>query len=101
MKYKQAKQYVHILNNGVYMAKKSINNAIPNEEEICYSSKSMKAILEEDGWGLIDENMLKKYKITYSSNVLLANKKKILFNLINEKILTNLNPFKPIRVANS
>ncbi len=43
---------------------------------------SNKKIAENDKFDVIEERKLKKYKITFSTNELLANKKKILFNVV-------------------
>jgi hypothetical protein len=76
MKHEMASKYVEFLTNGVYINK---NITDSTHEELIFSNKK---IAENDMFDVIEERKLKKYKITFSTNELLANKKKILFNVV-------------------
>ena len=71
-----ASKYVEILTNGVYISK---NITDQEHIELIFSNKK---IAEDEKFDFIEKIKLKKYKITFSTNELLANKKKILFNLV-------------------
>lgn len=50
---------------------------------------------------VVNEKMLKEFNITFSQNEQLANKKKILYNLVEENVAIDMEPLRVVKVSQS